>query len=64
MQGVAVIEAPNTEMEALAIAIAMRGAASRQIGGAGDAGSRACAAGGIGVRSLESRLRRFRAATR
>ena len=37
-----------------------RGAASEQIGGAGDAGSRAGAAGDGGADPLESRIRRFR----
>ena len=37
-----------------------RGATSEQIGGAGDAGSRAGAAGDGGARPLESRIRRFR----
>ena len=37
-----------------------RGAASRQIGGAGDAGPRAGAAGDGGARPLESRIQRFR----
>ncbi len=61
MNNLAVIEAANPEMEALAIAVAMREARHlEQIGGAGDAGSRAGAAGDGGARPLESRLRRFR----
>ena len=61
MTNLAVIEAANPEMEALAIAVAMREARHlEQIGGAGDAGSRAGAAGDGGARPLESRIRRFR----
>ena len=61
MTNLAVIEADNPETEALAIAVAMREARHLgQIGGAGDAGSRAGAARDRGARPLESRLRRFR----
>ena len=51
MADLAVIAAANPEMEALSIAVAhARGARTRQIGGAGDAGSRAGAAGDRGAR--------------
>ena len=50
MTKLAVVEAPNPEMEALAIAVAMREARHLgQVGGAGDAGSRAGAAGDGGA---------------
>ena len=61
MTNLAVIEAANPEMEALAIAVAMREARQLgQIGRAGDAGPRAGAARDGGARPLESRVRRFR----
>ena len=61
MDKLAVIEAANPEMEALAIAVAMREARHlEQIGGAGDARPRAGAAGDGGARPLESRIQRFR----
>ncbi len=58
MTNLAVVEAPNPEMEALAIAVAMReGAPSEQVGRAGDAGSRAGATGDGGADPMESRIR-------
>ena len=61
MKNLAVIAAANPEMEALAIAIAMREARElEQIGRAGDARPRAGAAGDGGARALESGVRRFR----
>ena len=57
MKNLAVIAAPNPEMEALAIAIAMREARHLgRIGRAGDAGPRTGAAGDGGAGALESRL--------
>ena len=57
MKHLAVIAAPNPEMEALAIAVALREARHLgEIGGAGDAGSRAGTAGDGGARPLEPRL--------
>ena len=65
MKQLAVIAAPNPEMEALAIAVALREARHLgQIGGAGDAGPRAGAAGDGSARRAGTSITRIPAATR